>query len=281
MPTARNTTGNATRNAGEHRKPIGGLWHRIVARLIGDRGNPEPRANDDTQCAAGATGGAGDSTQAFHDSPPQAVIDPTKLFATPSISQAPRVETKQDLGELTRALAEVEKAKPNTFVEIGVHAGGSLLRYASACAPNAIIIGVDVGERPEAASIPSVIEHLRWAGYDAHWIKGLSQSPEVIEKARRLLAGRPIDCLHIDGSHKTADVMDDWRNWTPLVRPGGMVIFHDVASRSNGVPAAWRRCREGLAWMEIVLSGRERYRTGTGIVWLPASEPVSVCPSVH
>lgn len=205
----------------------------------------------------------------------KALLDPKpwcEPWQTPEAVQPPDTpETRQHADEFARSLEEVAKAEPQVFVEIGVHAGGSLRRYVDVCAPGAVVIGVDIGEREETASIPGVIGQLREKGFDAHWIKGDSRTPETIQRAKDILAGRSIDLLHIDGSHKEADVLADWRNWTPMMSPGGMVVFHDVASRSNGAPAAWRKCREGLPYLEIVTSGAERYRNGTGIVWLKAT----------
>ena len=43
----------------------------------------------------------------------------------------------------------------------------------------------------------------------------------------------PIDYLLIDGNHKTRWCMSDFHFWSPSVRPGGMIAFHDTLSGGN------------------------------------------------
>lgn len=45
----------------------------------------------------------------------------------------------------------------------------------------------------------------------------------------------PIDVLFIDGDHSVEGVKDDWDNFSPFVKPGGMVYFHDCDITSPGV----------------------------------------------
>lgn len=44
------------------------------------------------------------------------------------------------------------------------------------------------------------------------------------------LAGA-VDLLFIDGDHSYEAVRDDWRNYHSLVRPGGLVAFHDASGK--------------------------------------------------
>lgn len=39
----------------------------------------------------------------------------------------------------------------------------------------------------------------------------------------------PLDFLFIDGNHEYEAVKKDFFDWTPLVKPGGVVAFHDVS----------------------------------------------------
>ena len=38
----------------------------------------------------------------------------------------------------------------------------------------------------------------------------------------------PIDLLFIDGGHTYEQALSDYRGWTPLVRPGGVIAIHDI-----------------------------------------------------
>jgi cephalosporin hydroxylase len=56
-----------------------------------------------------------------------------------------------------------------------------------------------------------------------------SQSPEAIHAAQKWaerLGG--VDLLHIDGDHSMKGCLADWENYRGLVRPGGLVLFHDT-----------------------------------------------------
>ena len=47
-------------------------------------------------------------------------------------------------------------------------------------------------------------------------------------QARRQYAGGLIDVIFIDGSHAYEDVRLDFRDWLPLLAPGGVVAINDV-----------------------------------------------------
>jgi predicted O-methyltransferase YrrM len=46
-----------------------------------------------------------------------------------------------------------------------------------------------------------------------------------------------IDLLFIDGAHEYDAVLQDYEQWSPLVRPGGTIAFHDVVMEDNPDPA--------------------------------------------
>lgn len=46
----------------------------------------------------------------------------------------------------------------------------------------------------------------------------------------------PINLLFIDGNHDYEAVLQDYEQWSPLVKPGGMIAFHDVVLGENPDP---------------------------------------------
>jgi predicted O-methyltransferase YrrM len=46
----------------------------------------------------------------------------------------------------------------------------------------------------------------------------------------------PIDLLFIDGNHEFDAVLQDYEQWSPLLRPGGIIAFHDVVMEDNPDP---------------------------------------------
>ena len=80
------------------------------------------------------------------------------------------------------------------------------------------------------------------------FIRGDSHDP-VIRTAAVAALDAPIDVLMIDGDHTYAGVRKDFEEYAPLVRAGGLIVFHDILPHP-GVPACqvdrlWREIRDG------------------------------------
>ena len=142
--------------------------------------------------------------------------------------------------EMVAILSELAKDPPSVFVEIGSAWGGSLYAYAQTCKPSAKIIAIDLGDRMQyRTQLKRIIRKLKAQGFDAEWIRGKSQSPEVASSILTSLSDKQIDFLHIDGSHAANDVLEDWKIYGPLVRTGGLVAFHDIGGDTKGLNKAW------------------------------------------
>jgi predicted O-methyltransferase YrrM len=50
----------------------------------------------------------------------------------------------------------------------------------------------------------------------------------MLEQLKSRLADQPVDFLFIDGDHTYAGVKQDFEMYSPLVRKGGLVAFHDI-----------------------------------------------------
>lgn len=161
--------------------------------------------------------------------------------------------------ELNDLLLELESISPRVVVEIGSHRGGSLRVWRDSFHPD-ILIGVN--ERDE-------IEGER-EGFQM--VFGLSQLPETIANVKELLGGEMVDFLFIDGSHYYNDVKADFEVYKELVRPGGVVAFHDVILRGNDTVEVYK------LWEEITKQYKTRTisyldqfgpsATGCGVVYL-------------
>src|ERR1019366_9374788 len=77
-----------------------------------------------------------------------------------------------------------------------------------------------------------------------------------------------IDVLHIDGHHSYESVSSDFESWIRKVRPGGIVLFHDICIRTAGF-GVWR------FWEEICASFPHfafAHNAGLGVIVNPGSE---------
>jgi Methyltransferase domain len=74
-----------------------------------------------------------------------------------------------------------------------------------------------------------------------------SHSSETLARLEGILGGEALDLLFIDGDHTREGVEADFRMYSPLVRSGGLVAFHDIVpgptEAVGAVPAFWRQFR--------------------------------------
>lgn len=65
-----------------------------------------------------------------------------------------------------------------------------------------------------------------------------------------------IDALFIDGDHKYESVSKDFINWSPLVKNGGYLMFHDYLEDFHGVFQCVEEIKEMDDWKFIGVRGR-------------------------
>jgi len=72
-------------------------------------------------------------------------------------------------------------------------------------------------------------------GADSTIIVANSKDPRTVDVLKTEIADRPVDLLFIDGLHSYDTCRSDHELYAPLVRPGGIVAFHDSAKSDCGV----------------------------------------------
>jgi len=105
------------------------------------------------------------------------------------------------------------------LVEIGTFNGGWLALAAPLFPPGCEFITID--PKPQDG-FPQVCERLQITG------RNVSLLQETAETAAGRLCGETIDLLHVDGLHRAPNPENDWRAYRPLLKPGGVAIFHDT-----------------------------------------------------
>lgn len=164
------------------------------------------------------------------------------------------VQKRTELAEFLSLLVDL---KPNVIVEIGVHAGGTMYAWSQVASDP---YGVDT-----TPSSPELIYTVTGGPRDEHGatiIIGNSHDSETLAALREELNGRPVDVLFIDGDHSYEGVRQDYEMYRSLVRPGGLIAFHDIVTvdPSCGVPRLWAEI--GTAGTEIVHPQSEWFNTG-------------------
>jgi len=168
----------------------------------------------------------------------------------------------QKPGELTRLLEVLAGAQPEVIVEIGSDAGGTLWAWSQLPGPPRVI-GVDLPGGPYSSGS-------RLDSHGATVIIGDSHLPATLELVRQQLDGQEADVLFIDGDHTYAGAKADWLAYRQLVRPGGLVVLHDVAPHDNpsvGVNYLWQEIACHYPTQEIISDPQDRW-AGIGVLTL-------------
>lgn len=158
--------------------------------------------------------------------------------------------------ELVPLLGMVAGLRPDVVLEIGTYRGGTLYCWAELAGDTATLISLDLpgggfggGYREE-----DVARFQSWLkpGQSLVCLRQDSHAPQTLEAAKSALHGRQIDLLFIDGDHTYEGVKADFEMYGPLVRPGGLIVLHDIV-----ISPPHPDCRVYEFWNEV----RNRYRS--------------------
>lgn len=157
--------------------------------------------------------------------------------------------------EILQLAGLIQKHQPRTVVEIGTANGGTLFLWSKLAHPKAVVVSVDLPGGVHGGGYPfwRTFLYKRFAPKNQRicLIRANSQSLKSLQKLQSMLGGEKIDFLFIDGDHTYNGVKADFYNYSPLVSPNGIIVFHDICQHP---PAA--NCQVDVFWQEI----RNRYR---------------------
>jgi predicted O-methyltransferase YrrM len=195
------------------------------------------------------------------------LLDRWAEVATEAVRDRGALQKPGELAQLLELLAERE---PRVIVEIGSDAGGTLWAWSQLPGPPRVI-GVDLPGGPYSSG----------AQLDAHGatvVIGNSHQRATLELVREQLAGDLADVLFVDGDHAYAGARLDYLAYRQLVRPGGLIVLHDVAPHDNpsvGVTYLWQEIAWRYPSTEIITEPSQRW-AGIGVLVnspLPAPGP--------
>jgi predicted O-methyltransferase YrrM len=170
--------------------------------------------------------------------------------------------------ELGRLLEELSARRPRRMLEIGTANGGGLFAFARMCAPDAHIISLDLPDAPSGGGYPAwrtpLYQAFAGPGQRLDLLRADSHDPATLKQVRKVLDGRKLEFLFIDGDHTYDGVRRDHEAYGPLLARGGLIGFHDIAPpraaaatsgdrlRVGGVPDYWDHLRGQLPTRELV-----------------------------
>ena len=161
----------------------------------------------------------------------------------------------------------LSEMRPKVVVEIGSLRGGWLYTIAPTCVEHAHLIGIDSSPNNSRACAE---KELTGEGHHIEWIARDSHAPMTLIELQGLVKGEKVDVLHIDGDHSPAGVLQDWEMYSPLVRPGGLVLLHDAVNPTEEVSLALaelqRRKPGNVDTIETIADVAARLTLGIAII---------------
>jgi len=177
------------------------------------------------------------------------------------------IQINEEIAQLLNLLAEL---KPKTLLEIGTASGGTLFLFCQVAEPDATIISVDLPGGPFGGGYPEwripLYKSFAKERQRIHLIRGNSHDLCTLREVMSILDGK-IDFLFIDGDHAYEGVKKDFEMYSPLVRKGGIIAFHDIVpgppENVGEVPTFWNEIKQNFTYKEIVKDWRQGgYRIG-------------------
>jgi len=176
--------------------------------------------------------------------------------------------------EIEGLVGAVRSINPKIVVEIGTHKGGNSALFCRTLETAEHIVGLDLCVQNAAKVRFFAAPEKRYTV-----IHGDSQVPEARKRLERALGGRPIDFLFIDGDHSYDGVRRDYELYSPLVRKGGVIAFHDIipdhrarfgketGCYAGGVHQLWSELKAEGGRTDEFVGDYDQDGFGIGVLW--------------
>jgi hypothetical protein len=175
----------------------------------------------------------------------------------------------------------VTAIRPQLIVELGTYSGLSYFTFCQAMLENDIdgtAYAIDTWEGDDHTGEYGEKIYRQVDDHAREHYRGISYLlRQRFDEAQAHFDTGSIDLLHIDGLHTYDAVKEDFETWYPKVKPGGIVLFHDIEARLNdfGVRQYWAELVENHTTFAF------RHGFGLGVLKKPGGEqPMSDLESV-
>jgi predicted O-methyltransferase YrrM len=178
--------------------------------------------------------------------------------------------------EIKNLLLILDKVKPKVILEIGTAGGDTLFLFSNVAHEEAILISVDLYQTIEKRIL---FKYIKKEKQKIFLIQGDSHSIKTLRKIEGILRDDKVDFLFIDGDHSYEGVKKDFEMYSPLVRKGGIIAFHDIipdyytrygiktGSWAGEVYKFWNEVKERYEHLEIV-KDRNQDACGIGVLFV-------------
>ena len=129
----------------------------------------------------------------------------------------------------------LHELKPDFMVECGSFHGGSAALWATILEnvnPDSKVISIDIEDKMQAARELPIVKRR------VEFIIGSSTAADVVEQVRRQVAGKKVVVL-LDSDHRKAHVLEELKQYAPMVGVGGYIIVQDTNINGHPVLPGW------------------------------------------
>jgi predicted O-methyltransferase YrrM len=187
----------------------------------------------------------------------------------------PIIRAIQVPAELRRFAAIVAERQPKTILEIGTCHGGTLLVLCRLSHPSATVISVDLPGGPFGGGYAwfrmPILKAFPANGQRLYLVRDDSHKTKTRDKVAELLGDQKLDLLFIDADHTYEGVRSDFELYSPLVQPGGLIAFHDIAKNQSGteygVFRLWNEIKDRYRYLEII-DNPDQVGSGLGLLYV-------------
>jgi len=172
----------------------------------------------------------------------------------------------QKSSEFSTLISFLKKRKLSIVVEIGTGKGGTLFAWCRIAQPTATIISIDLPGGPFGGGYSrkeeKVFKENKKKKQRLFLLRKDSRKVETRNRVLKILKGKKIDLLMIDGDHRYLGVKRDFQLFSPIVKKKGLIVFHDIVFHPR-VPQCkvhrfWREIKNDFRHVEIIKRGEER-----------------------
>ena len=146
-------------------------------------------------------------------------------------------------GHLAFASDLIAATQPNLIVELGTHWGESYFTFCQTVEErglSCLCYAVDHWQGDEHAGQYGEEVFDEVSQYNERYYRQFSYLlRRSFDDALSQFADDSIDLLHIDGLHTYEAVRHDFNSWLPKVKPGGIVLLHDISPKHQDF-GVWR-----------------------------------------
>jgi predicted O-methyltransferase YrrM len=188
-----------------------------------------------------------------------------------------RHNANQKLVEFAALIRLLSDRQLNVVVEIGTAHGGTYWAWCRLATPTARLVSVDLpGDDDWTARVRSYPRPTQTQTV----IRADSHEPQTVRSLDGLRG--TVDLLFIDGDHSYDGVRADFEDYAPLVRPGGLIAFHDVDSANHPasqVDRLWTQLRDVYDTRELIDADDEATgRYGIGVIFWRGEDDMAKWP---